>query len=644
MCGISGIWSGNKPNDKEDRQRRLWAMVETIRHRGPDGEGIWDGGAVGLAHTRLAILDLSDAGAQPMRDPEQEIFITYNGEIYNFQELRDELSALGHRFHTGTDTEVVIEGYKRFGTGIISRLRGMFAFGLWDSRSKTLLLARDRIGKKPLYYGWYDDCLYFGSEIKSVLAGSGMPREADLSAIDRYLTYQYVPDTLTGFKNIKKLRPGNFMTVGADATVEITPYWQPPDPSQTRDRPVEELAAELVERFDEAVKYRMIADVPVGAFLSGGIDSASVVASMARTASGPVKTFTMGFEEPAYDEREPARLVAEMNGTEHHEHVVKPDVIAIMDKLVWHYGMPYADSSAVPSFCVSELARQHVKVALNGDGGDETFLGYSRYKAAKIASRLDRVPMFLREAFGFLGQSLPFAASEVRYLRYAKRFLTELASPPSERYGRWMCYFNDDDKDRTYGPVLRDRLKVSALAELAPFFEADAPVEACAAWADFHGYLPDDLLVKIDIATMSCGLEARSPFLDHPLIEFSAAIPAEIKMQGLDLKTLLKKAMKSRLPAALLDRPKTGFGVPIDAWFRQELKEMAYDTLLSRQAIERGLFDRTGIQKLLDDHVSGKAANHYRLWALLFLELWFRMWIDGATLPQRPTTPAIRIL
>lgn len=645
MCGIAGFWAKSAIEAETDAATRLSRMTDTILHRGPDDNGIWTDGLVGLGHTRLAIIDLTDAGAQPMVGADGDIHIAYNGETYNFNEIKAELAGLGHQFRSESDTEVLIAAYRQWGPDFLHRLRGMFAFAIWDEGKKRLMLARDRIGKKPLYYGWHQDRLYFASEIKAILAGSDMPRIADLSVINGYLTYQYTPEEDTAFKGIKKLRPGAFMLLGEDGIPNIESYWTPPPPTDSRkSMSRNDLESEIVERFDEAVKLRLVSDVPVGAFLSGGIDSASVVASMAMQSSGPVETFTMGFDEPAFDERQPASLVAEMYGTEHHEHVVKPDVVAILDKLVWHYGEPYADSSAVPSFCVSELASMHVKVAMNGDGGDETFLGYSRYAAMKLASLTDFLPAPIRRGTGSLADRLPFATSDVRLLRYFQRFLKEIGEPPAKRYGKWIAYFSDEDKQGLYADAMTPQLAQSSLDMLTPWFDHNAPIAARAAWADMHCYLPDDLLVKIDIATMAYGLEARSPFLDHDFIEFSSTIPAHLKLQGMTTKSILKKAMAERLPPELLTRPKQGFGVPIDRWFRNELKTMVYDILLSDRAIERGLFKRDAVEDLLDRHTSGQAANQYRIWALLMLELWFRMWIDPDTLPPRPTATAIRIL
>ena len=644
MCGIAGIWTPSPTASKAKFERLLWDMVATLRHRGPDGEGIWtDGSIIGLAHTRLAVLDLSEAGAQPMSDFEKINYITYNGEIYNYLSLRNELMSLGFHFRSQTDTEVILAGYRKWGVEILNKLTGMFAIALWDSQNKTLLLARDHIGKKPLYHYWHENSMYFGSEIKSILAGSQIRPKADFKAIDQYLTYQYAPGIKTGFKGINKIRPGCYLLINPNGVVTEKTYWKPKTPTSIKTRSEKEISEELLIKFDNAVADRMNSDVPVGAFLSGGIDSASVVASMAKNSTKPIKTFTMGFNEPAFDERQSAKLIAEKYGTEHYEHVIKPNVITVLDKLVWHYGVPFADSSSISSFCVAELARKHVTVALTGDGGDETFLGYSRYAASKLAGNLDKMPKFILHCLDAFGTCIPFHMFNNKTLGYAERFISEITNVPHKRYGNWICFFSDKDKSELYTEAFLGIERDANFKLIAPFFLKNMPPETNAAWTDIHNYLPDNLLVKTDIATMAYGLEARSPFLDHQIVDFALSIPSFQKMPGLRMKSLLKRTMKDRLPDNILNAPKSGFGVPIEKWFKNELKDIAYDTLLSRRSLERGLFEKSGIQKLLDDHALSLSKNQNRLWALLFLELWFRMWIDPPNLPHKPSGQAIKV-
>jgi asparagine synthase (glutamine-hydrolysing) len=636
MCGIVGVWSPRGIGNRETSERNLATMAGAVAHRGPDGQGVWADEKIGLGHARLAVIDLTDAAAQPMVDESGELRIVYNGEIYNHRELRAELIGLGHGFKSQSDTEVLIEGYKRWGLDVLKRLNGMFAFAIWDSRNDRLVLARDRVGKKPLYYARLGDTLLFASEIKGILNWPGMKRSVNLAAIHQYLTYQYVPAPMTAFEGIHKLPPASVMVVEADGSKRMETYWSLARPEKSLPRPVSEIEGELRDRFDAAVKRRLISDVPLGAFLSGGIDSASVVASMAHISSEPIKTFTIGFEEPAFDERRYAKLVSDRYGTDHYEFIVSPDAISVLPKLVWHYGEPFADSSAIPTFHLSELTRRHVTVALNGDGGDENFLGYPRYVGAWLGGWIGLLPGPIRSALGAAGAVLPGETSHVRLLRYLRRFLMEANENDVERYGKWIQFFSAAQKHELYGDAMRDQLGNDPFPGLKGWFDGAAPIASRAAFADIHSYLPDDLLVKVDVASMAHGLEARSPFLDHEFMEFAATIPAGMKLRHWQTKAILKSAMADRLPRELLHRPKMGFGVPIDRWLREDLRELAYDTLLSDKARARGLFRSVEIERLLDDHMSGRRANHYRIWALLFLEMWFRMWIDPSSPPGRP--------
>jgi asparagine synthase (glutamine-hydrolysing) len=636
MCGIVGVWSPHGAGDRQTVERNLAHMAAAVAHRGPDGQGVWADGKIGLGHARLAVIDLTDAAAQPMTDFRGELRIVHNGEIYNYRDLRAELAGLGHRFKSQSDTEVMIEAYRRWGLDMLTRLNGMFAFALWDPAAGRLVLARDRVGQKPLYYAQIGDKLLFGSEIKAILAWPGVARAPNFEAIHQYLTYQYVPAPLTAFGGIRKLPPASFMTIDANGRREIQTYWSLSRPRREPRRLARDWHGELRDRFDVAVKRRLVSDVPLGAFLSGGIDSASVVAAMARVSTAPVKTFTIGFDDPGFDERRHAKCVSDRYGTEHHEFVVRPDAVSVLPKLVWHYGEPFADSSAVPTYYLSELARDHVTVALNGDGGDENFLGYPRYVGAWLGGWVDRLPAPARRVLAAAGAAMPGETSQLRILRYVRRFLIEADQGDVGRYGKWITFFSAQQKDRLYGDALRDCLDSDPLSRLDTWFAGDAPVAARAAFADIHSYLPDDLLVKVDVASMAHGLEARSPFLDHELMEFAATIPAREKLRRWQTKAVLKSAMADRLPRQLLHRRKMGFGVPIDRWLREELREMTCDTLLSDRAGARGLFRPAEIRLLLDDHMSGRRANHYRIWALLFLELWFRMWIDPSAPPTRP--------
>jgi asparagine synthase (glutamine-hydrolysing) len=634
MCGLAGFLLG-RPIDRDIAERRLAAMTRTLRHRGPDDEGLWSDGRAGLGFARLAIIDLSPTGHQPMGSADGRIWLAFNGEIYNFQELRLELEAAGHSFRGRSDTEVILQGYLAWGENVLQRLRGMFALAIWDQQAGQLLLARDRVGKKPLNYALTSEGIVFGSEIKAVLAWPGMPREPDLGALHKFLTYQYIPAPETAFRGIRKLPAGSKMVIGIGgdgrlSTPRIERYWRLPAPRPRR-RPIDinETAKELVERLDEAVRLRMISDVPLGAFLSGGVDSSAIVAMMARHGSGRVKTFSIGFENEDYDETRYARMVAERYDTEHHEFIVRPDAVAILPKLVHHYNEPFADPSAVPSFYLAELARRHVTVALNGDGGDECFMGYGRYASMYAVSKMDHVPKWLRYMGAGAIEGLPLRGRTASRASRVASLLRSDTEARQHRYSFTITAFADSHKASGYGDAMRGYLSDSALDLLEPYLnEADSIVSG-ANWSDIHVYLPDDLMVKVDIATMAYSLESRSPLLDHLFLEWALTLPENVTIPGGTTKAIFKKAMEPYLPHDILYRPKMGFGCPVDHWLRAELKEMAYDLLLSPQASSRGIVGRSAVKTLLDEHCSGVNSHHTRLWPLLIMELWFRMWIDG---------------
>lgn len=632
MCGIAGIFS-TKVSAPADIPVTISRMIQTIQHRGPDYQGSWVGAGIALGHARLSIIDLSSAGHQPMPNGDSSIHIVFNGEIYNFIELRAQLKELGYHFKSHTDTEVILNGYHCWGEQIFKRLRGMFAIALWDQRSEKLVLARDRVGKKPLFYAWHGDVLLFGSEIKAILAWPGFKREPDYEAIHHYLTLQYIPAPWSAFKGVKKLPQATYMVVTRDGQANIQKYWTLPEPLKAHHRPLPELKEELVTLLDETVRMRMITDVPLGAFLSGGVDSSAIVAMMARHSSGRVKTFCIGFDEANYDERAYARMVAERYDTDHHEMVVRPDAAAILPLLAWHYNEPFADPSAIPTYYVSQIARQHVTVALNGDGGDESFLGYSRYSQCLQTEWISRLPRPMRQIASRIVQSIPPGVDRYRALRVARRWLSYAGEKDSRRYAASIAYFYEHDKVAGYDHRLRPFLDNSSLDLLEPYFRQSTSYVGGAAWADIHTYLPDDLLVKVDVASMAHGLEARSPLLDHKLMEWAARIPAAQKMEGGITKSILKSALEPFLPKEILYRPKMGFGVPIDEWLKGELKEFAYDTLLSTKARQRGLITPAYAKTMLDEHCGGVRLHHTRLWALLMLELWFQMWIDPAEPP-----------
>lgn len=620
----------------------LQRMNDQLVHRGPDGEGSFWSEDVGLAMRRLAIIDLS-TGDQPIFNEDRSVSVVYNGEIYNFLDLRSELESRGHRFETQSDTEVIVHAYEEYGVDCIERLWGMFSIALWDSRKKLLLLARDRLGKKPLVY--YVDPngggLAFASEMQALLAHPNVPRRVDPRAIDDYLTYLYVPAPRSAYRDVEKL-PAGHRLVWQHGRITVEPYWQ----VRFGDKATL-TEAEALEQFGallrDAVRRRLIADVPLGAFLSGGMDSSSVVAEIAELSSTPVKTFSIGFGERDFDELRYARQVAERFGTDHHELVVEPHALEVLPTLVRHYGEPYGDSSAIPQYYVAKLTRQHVTVALNGDGGDELLAGYERHWAARVAARYDTIPRFVRHGLiRPLIPLLPEPRQRRAFLRRAKRFMAAAHLPVFDRYLQWVGAFTPVQKRSLYTPEflaeLADNDSGRWLREaLAPEPHLD-PVDAVVR-ADTLMYLPQDLLVKVDIATMANSLEARSPFLDHRLVEFCAALPSSMKLRGRTSKWLLRRLMQDRLPPEILTRPKMGFGVPVGEWLRGELRPLLEDTLFSPSALQRGYFKRAAIRDLVDEHLSRRADRTSHIWGLLMLELWLSMETSATCASTSSATP-----
>jgi asparagine synthase (glutamine-hydrolysing) len=623
MCGIAG--RVNFRSERPPDPTVIGAMCDLIAHRGPDGYGVAVRGYAGLGHRRLAVIDLTDAAAQPMASVDGRLWITFNGEIYNFLELRDRLQSRGHRFRTESDTEVILAAYREYGADCAGHLSGMFAFAIWDEDQRRLFAARDRAGKKPFYYREDAEGLAFASEPKAFLAEPSFERRPDATALSHYLTYQYVPTPMSAFAGVRRLPPAHYLLL-ENGRLSIHRYWRLS--YQTKPWAEGEAIEHLRALLRDAVRARLISDVPVGAFLSGGVDSGSVVALMAELGTGRVKTFSIGFEEKRFDELEYARLVATRYDTDHHEFVVRPDAVSILPKLVWHYNEPFADSSAIPTFILSELTRRHVTVALNGDAGDENFAGYDRYRAAVLAARIDRLPGSAKRVARHLSSFVPAGRSRSAIGR-ARRFLESVADDPRRRYVRWMSHFEASLKKELCRPEFTSLDVDSGAILVESFRKSDASDLVNATLdVDVNNYLPDDLLVKVDIATMAYGLEGRSPLLDHRIMEFAASLPASLKLRGATQKYILKEAVGPLLPRDILERPKMGFGVPLEGWFRADLKPLAYDVLLSRQLRERGYFNEPVIRRLLDEHTRGERSWHYQLWNLLVLELWHRTFID----------------
>ncbi len=631
MCGICGIVELEGP--EADFQRRIGPMVESLRHRGPDQSGAWTGPGACLGHARLSIIDLAD-GRQPLANEDETVWVTYNGEVYNFRELRAELEAKGHRFRTQTDTEVLVHLYEQEGIDGVRRLRGMFAFGLWDARRRALYLVRDPLGVKPLYYTVRNGRLVFGSEIKAILAHGDVPRAVRDDALSDYLTFLYVPCPKTMFRGIDKLPAGHWLNFDASG-VRVQCYWDLTDAGPlTAGRA--EIENELVERLRESVGLQLVSDVPLGAFLSGGVDSSAVVAMMARAGQDPLVTASVGFDESRYNELPHARRVAERYQTVHHEHVVRADAASVVDRLSWHFDEPFADDSAVPTFYVSQVAREHVTVVLSGDGGDENFAGYRRYRL-DLFERMVRgwLPRGVRRwCIGPLGAVYPKADWLPRPLR-AKITLQNIADDPAGAYCRSVGFLSDRQKAAFFTPDLARQLADYRSAEVIREHMARAPGDGLAQllYTDLKTYLVDDILTKVDRASMAVSLEVRVPLLDHQFVEFAHRVPAGMKIEGTSGKAVLKSALRPYLDDATLYRPKQGFTPPVVEWLRGELREMVSDVLLSPRAILADYLDARAVRKAWDAHQSGLRDNAPLLWALLMFELWAKRWLGGGCSP-----------
>lgn len=632
MCGICGFIK--KGGDPGRSRALLEAMQARLVHRGPDESGVYVSGdsSVALGHRRLSIIDLA-GGRQPMTTDDGRFTIVYNGETYNFHSLKKRLEAAGYTFRTHSDTEVVLHLYRETGERCVEEMRGMFAFAVWDSLEKRLFLARDRLGQKPLFYRAEGTDIIFASEIKAILADPDVPRRLDPAALDRYLTYQYVPHPLTMFAGISKLPPAHTAT-WQDGRLSLRRYWLP-----DFDTEVPGTEAQYLEKtravLDEATRMRMIADVPLGAFLSGGIDSSITVALMARASAEPVKTFSIGFREKKFDETNYARLVAERYRTDHTEFIVEPKCLEVLGALAWHYDEPFADSSAIPTYYVSKMTAEKVKVALSGDAGDENFAGYPRYRAVTLASLYDRAPGIIRAFFSpTLWRHLPVSVEQKSVRRRAKKLVMALNVPPEERYLTWIAIYDEARKAALYTEEFARQAAAGGRAIDFLLHEyARAPHRdflSRTTFVDLMTYLPCDLLTKVDIASMAHSLEVRSPFLDHTVVETAVAMPIGLKMRRLSGKHILKRAFADLLPREIITRPKMGFGVPISRWFHTDLAGFLRNLLLDKVTLSRGYFRPDAVGALIDEHTHGVFDHGYRLWALVMLELWHRTFIDAS--------------
>ena len=626
MCGIAGFvdFDGHDPAEAAARVER---MTDAIVHRGPDAGGRYVDGQAALGHRRLSIIDLA-AGVQPMGAVGGEVQLVFNGEIYNFLELRRELEGLGQTFATNSDTEVILQAYLAWGDGCVERLAGMFAFALWDRRNRSLLLARDRVGKKPLYV-WRDgQRLAFASELKALRAGGMCPDALDPEALDCYFTFGYIPSPRTVYRGVRKLPAGRCKTVSADAERERT-YWRLAGIEEAG--PVAATIDEAAEGFesllDDAVRVRLVAEVPLGAFLSGGLDSSLVVSSMARLVGQPVVTHCIGFEEREFSELEVARATARHLGTCHHEHLVTPDAAAVLPRIAWHFDEPLADASAVPTWYVCQAARQSVTVALSGDGGDESFGGYTfRYLPHAFEARIRAaLPAPLRAViFGPLAALWPASARLPRPLRL-KTIFGNLSVSDVEAYYRDLAWLREDTRAQIYSAdFMRSLQGFSPRETVFEHYLRNGAGDAVgrAQYADIHGYMADDVLAKVDRMSMAHALEVRCPLMDHRIIEFAARLPTSLKMDGRRGKLPLRRLAERRLPAELLAMPKRGFSIPAAQWLRGSLRPMAEDLLFGAGRSVLDLLDRQQLRRLWTEHLSGARDHHVFLWAVMMLALW----------------------
>ncbi len=623
MCGITGRFNYDpqRPVDGDV----LVAMTNAVAHRGPDGAGYYRAPGIGLGHRRLSIIDLA-TGDQPMANEDGSIQVVFNGEIYNFAEVRAELIARGHTFRTKSDTEVIAHGYEEWGERTVDRFRGMFAFALWDSKNRRLLLARDRLGVKPLYYAELPGVgLVFGSEIKSLLQDAEVPREWRADAIDSYLTLLYIPAPDTVYRAVSKLPPAHILVAEA-GQIRISRYWDLQFTGEGENRSEEAYLEELDQLIREAVALRLISDVPLGAFLSGGIDSSTVVAYMKQVSDSPPVAMAVGFDNEAFDEVGHAQTVARHLGCEFHALVAAPHVADLLPTLAWHFDEPFGDSSAVPTYYVSQAARRLVTVALSGDGGDELWAGYARHRVEQWEQRVRGSLGPARRIAGWLGHALPLSVKGARSLRH-------LAANPDHAYALKHAYgmFEPDAKKRLYtsdfGNAVRHADVFSSFRDAYHACASADPMDK-ALYTDARTYMIDDVLTKVDRMSMAVSLEAREPLLDHKLLEFAARVPMSLKLKNGRSKYLMRRLLEQHVPRSISERPKRGFEAPIAEWLRGPLAEMTTELLLDGRLHERGIFAPGEIKRLWDEHRSGRASHQHRLWQLVMLELWFRRFID----------------
>lgn len=622
MCGICGVFAF-QPDVPVDVSV-LKQMNDSIRHRGPDDEGYYQDTQASLAMRRLSIIDLQ-TGQQPISNETGDIWVVYNGEIYNFKEVRAKLEQHGHKFKTQTDTEVIVHAYEEYGDECVKYLNGMFSIALWDTRKRRFFLARDRVGIKPLYYWAGQDKLVFASELKALILHPETPRQINIEALDIFLTLEYVPAPHTIYENIFKLLPGHTLTI-ENGSVQIRQYWDVPY------QPVSESEAECAEALssliNEAVKIRLMSDVPLGAFLSGGIDSSTIVGYMSQNMSEPVQTFSIGFEDDTYDEVPYANAVAKHFGTNHHVEILRPDIASLVEQLVPHHDEPFADTSIIPTYLVSKLARQKVTVVLSGDGGDELFAGYDTYIAEKFDRYYGRLPGILRQqVLPRFASWLPPQPAKKGLINKVKRMVEGGALNSSLQHTRWMMFLNAAEKNELYRSDLQATLKDNLTENyLGGYFQKASLFDNLAQqqYVDIKSYLADDILTKVDRMSMATSIETRVPLLDYHIIEFAMNLPPHMKLNGSRTKSILRNAVKRLIPDLVLEKPKQGFSIPMKHWLRTSLKSMMLDLLSKDSLHHHGYFDHRVVSSWIQEHLDGRVNHSHRLWSLMVFEMWRR--------------------
>jgi len=630
MCGIAGTFYFNGASASTEL---IQHMTDVIAHRGPDGEGCYVNGPIGLGHRRLAIIDLSPAGQQPLANEEATVWVTFNGEIYNFVEIRYELEKRGHRFRSATDTEVIVHAYEEWGTDCLKYFNGMFAFGLWDAQQRRLWLARDRLGVKPLFYSHSPQGILFGSEIKAILCDRNLKRAINYEALAYYLALNYTPAPHTLFANIRQVLPGHYLIVDETGHVEDVEYWDLVY-NENEDRGERYYRETFAALLEDSVRLRLVSDVPFGAFLSGGVDSSSVAYWMSRHLAEPVKTFSIGFGEASFDEVHYARQVARAIQADHHEQIIRADAAMILPKLVWHAEEPTADSSMVAVYYLAQMTRRYVTMALSGDGADELIAGYETHQAYYLHRFYRLLPAWLRQRIvAPLVRALPVSDSKVSFDFKLKSFVENADLSPEDAHAAWRMIFSADMRRQLLSPM---SMIADVEADMINLYRAAfARTNARRSlnrllYVDTRFYLPNDMLVKVDRMTMAHGLEAREPFLDYRLVEFLAAVPPRLKLKHFrHQKYLLKTAMREKLPDQILGRKKAGFNIPNARWIKRELKPFVMDHLSPIRLQEMGLLDRQVVENLLRDHFSERVDNSHRIWCLLTLSLWWQQFVKG---------------